>query len=218
MSPIYLPLYADAEYINPEETPNHLFEQPIEINGKYNFIEYNPGHPEEGIIPQYIENQEENQEEEEIEDYDLYINVSGSSFDNNVAYIALSTMGAYIATNYLNNYWTFYDTTTSLTSTKGYELLIIEKTINDSYYIRYYYDISASQYITINQNSWVFNNNSSYGETGRSVYFFNINGNVLLDIRDYSNDTMSNPYDKYYQELHINSNLINFNISWMTFN
>lgn len=216
MSPIYLPLYADAEYTNPEETPNHLFEQPIEINGKYNFIEYNPGHPEEGIIPQYIENQEE----EEIEDYDLYINIPTNVGGLIVNYIKLKVFSliTYVSTfvNIVENTtnWNFSNNYENINVNHGDEIVSIMKSNDENlYYISYLQDYgnTAGQWYT-NPNMWYYIHNvNDENSSILNIEFENENQDVLFEFNDRSNDNNNNT-------IRINCDYLSFNIPWMTFN
>lgn len=210
MSPIYLPLYADAEYTNPEETPNHLFEQPIEINGKYNFIEYNPGHPEEGIIPQYLDNQEE-------EEFDLNVDVPvGEVINNKVVSIKMNYNT--IADNSTQTDWTFYSSmyTLNLPPDTTLEILTITRLVQGPYIwwvIDYYvnYDGTNGITMTINSNTWVYIKNKS--TSGYSPLEFYCDGGYPIFT---TYDRVIN--DKAPTELRLWGDLLKFDgINWMTF-
>lgn len=209
-----MPLYADAEYINPQDTPEHLFEQPIQINGKYNYIEYQPGHPELGFIPQYLD------QEQQI--YDLNINVGNTGGGLDVKKIIIKNVGLDFVQDVditlTNNNWNFYNTFTGITL-NGYEeiLKIYKSNSTNNYQIEYLRDFYGEfgNTIYVFENTWVYVNNINDEQNNESTYnceFRGSNNEVLFSFND------DNGYDDTFYSIRFNINILNFDISWMTFN
>ena len=107
-----------------------------------------------------------------------------------------------------NTGWNFYRRDTTINITSGKDVLIIEKWNSKGVFQIYYYIDFTGGNKTIYGNSWVLitDTNNDY------INLLDKNNNLIFNFKD----TVNN--DNNGNHIQLNYNIIDFNISWMTFN